>query len=92
MKSIFQLGLAAVMACGISLSCLPSYADWHDSQRENRRASQDSRDAYQAQVKANRSARKGHHVSAYLHSRHAAHERSRAAKHRRQAKRERWSR
>lgn len=90
MKSIYQFSLAALLACGMALSSLPSYADWNDARRENRRAQENSRDAYRAQVHANQSARKGHRFSSRWHSRHAAHERQRAAKHRRKAKQERW--
>ena len=90
MKSIFQLSLVAVLTCGIALIGQPSLADWRDAKHEYKEAREDSHDAYKAQVKANRSARKGHRLSSYLHSRHAAHERARAAKHRREAQRERW--
>ena len=92
MKSIYQLSLSALLACGLTFSCLPSYADWRQAQNETNRANQDSRDAYRAQVHANQSARKGHSLSARLHSRHAAHERQRAAKHRLRARQERWHR
>ncbi len=92
MKSLSLLNLALVLACVLSLSSLPSYADWRDARRESNRAAEDSRDANEAQHRANQSARKGHGLTARLHSRHAANERRRAAKHRRKAQQKRWQR
>jgi|GEM_PF-3555029 len=57
----------------------------HDQQHANR----EWREASQSRAKARSSARIGHHISAWLHSRHAAHEADRARKHAYEARQER---
>ncbi|MBS1993670.1 MAG: hypothetical protein JSS86_10335 [Cyanobacteria bacterium SZAS LIN-2] len=57
----------------------------HDQHHANR----EWHDAAKARAEARSSARRGHRISAWLHSRHAAHEAERARRHQQEAREER---
>jgi len=70
---------------------LPASADHYsrEARHDQHHANSEWRDAAEARAEARSSARRGHHISAWLHSRHAAHEAARARKHAYEAKEER---
>jgi len=60
-----------------------------EAQHDQHHANREWRQAAESRAEARSSARRGHHISAWLHSRHAAHEAARARKHAYEAREER---
>jgi len=73
------------------VATLPAAADHYsrEARHDQHRANSEWHDAAEARADARHSARRGHHISAWLHSRHAAHEAARARKHAFEAREER---